>query len=207
MKAIGIFGGTFDPIHLGHLRSAFEVSEQLSLSEMQFVPSASPVHRDMPQVPAIHRLAMVAQAIQYMPGWTVNDCEIRRGGPSYMVDTLHTIRAEVGNETALWLLVGSDAFEGFVRWHRWQEILSLTNLAVMVRAGISPEGCEQTQSLLASADAEQYMQVSGQVRLLSVTALDISSTRIRDGLALGIVPEFLVMPDVLTYIRDHGLYQ
>jgi nicotinate-nucleotide adenylyltransferase len=207
VAGIGVLGGTFDPIHLGHLRSAWDVADALSLDALQFVPSYQPVHRDTPQASVEQRLAMVRLAIADMPNWSVNESEIRRGGPSYTIDTLSHLRQQVGSDVPLWLLLGSDAFEGFVRWHRWQEILTLANLAVMVRAGVPPVGCIETQRLLLDGQGERSSDCAGQVKLIPVTVLGISATQIRQAVHDGHAPHFLVMPAVSDYIRQQGLYQ
>ena len=207
MAGVGIFGGTFDPVHFGHLRSAWDVMQALSLQEIQFIPSAQPVHRDVPAVTTEHRLAMLRLAIAEVPQWQVSDCELQRGGPSYTYDTLTEMRQRVGADQPLWLLVGSDAFEGFVTWHRWQEILTLANVAVMVRAGQLPVGCLQTERLLQSAAGADVQANAGQIQLVSVTALAISATEIRQSLGHGEVPHFLLPKIVLDYIDQHQLYR
>jgi len=207
VAGIGVLGGTFDPIHLGHLRSAWDVADALSLDAMQFVPSYLPVHRDAPQASVEQRLAMVRLSISDMPNWSVSECEIRRGGPSYTVDTLTLLRNQVGLDVPIWLLLGSDAFEGFVRWHRWQDILTLVNLAVMVRAGVPPVGCVETQRLLLDGQGERASDCTGQIKLVPVTVLGISATQIRQAVREGHAPHFLVMPAVSDYIRQQGLYQ
>lgn len=204
MASIGIMGGTFDPIHLGHLRSAWEVSQQLSLESMHFIPSAIPVHRAQPVATAHQRLAMVTKAVAPIAGWQANDCELQRNTPSYTVDTLLTLRETLGDEHEFWFLLGSDAFEGLLSWHRWQAVLFLTNLAVMVRAGCQPRCCSQLQQLL---DAPLNPgQTSGQVKLVEVTALAISATQIRAELASNQLPRFLVSDSVLEYIQEHKIY-
>ncbi len=204
MATIGLMGGTFDPIHLGHLRSAWEVSQQLGLNEMHFVPSAIPVHRPQPVASAEQRVAMVKAAVEPISGWQVNDCELRRQKPSYTVDTLLDLRATLGDEHEFWFLMGSDAFEGLLSWHRWQAVLSLTNLAVMVRAGCQPRCCSQLQQLLNTPLNPE--QTSGQVKLVEVTALAISATQIRAELASNQLPRFLVSESVLEYIQEHNIY-
>lgn len=208
MSGIGILGGTFDPIHIGHLRSAWEVSESLSLDAMQFIPSAIPVHRTLPIASAQQRLEMVRLSLLTVPSWSVNDCEVRRAQPSYTIDTLLTLRQQQGEHVPFWLLVGSDAFEHFVHWHRWQDILHLTNIAVMVRAGIKPQGCVRTQQLLTRHnDPVDRDAVAGQIRMISVTALSISATSIREACGQGQLPRFLVTSPVLEYIQQQGLYK
>lgn len=205
MATIGLMGGTFDPIHFGHLRSAWEVSQQLGLNEMHFIPSATPVHRPQPVASAEQRLAMVKAAVEPISGWQVNDCELRRERPSYTVDTLLELRATLGDEHEFWFLMGSDAFEGLLSWHRWQEVLSLTNIAVMVRAGYHPRCCSQLQALLTFPT--QQAVKAGRVKLVEVTALAISATQIRAELLSNQLPRFLVSESVLEYIQQHRMYE
>ncbi|HQR82432.1 MAG TPA: nicotinate-nucleotide adenylyltransferase [Thiotrichales bacterium] len=204
MARIGLMGGTFDPIHFGHLRSAWEVSQQLGLNEMHFIPSAIPVHRPQPVASAEQRLAMVKAAIEPISGWQVNDCELRRERPSYTVDTLLELRATLGDEHEFWFLMGSDAFEGLLSWHRWQELLSLTNIAVMVRAGSHPRCCAELNEMLNRPTNESVG--FGQVKLVEVTALAISATQIRAELASNQLPHFLVSESVLEYIQHQRMY-
>jgi len=204
MARIGLIGGTFDPIHFGHLRSAWEVSQQLGLNEMHFIPSAIPVHRPQPVASAEQRLAMVKAAVEPISGWLVNDCELRRERPSYTVDTLLELRATLGDEHEFWFLMGSDAFEGLLSWHRWQELLSLTNIAVMVRAGSHPRCCAELNEMLNRPTNESVG--FGQVKLVEVTALSISATQIRAELASNQLPHFLVSESVLEYIQHQRMY-
>ncbi|MCL4555811.1 MAG: nicotinate-nucleotide adenylyltransferase [Gammaproteobacteria bacterium] len=204
MARIGLMGGTFDPIHFGHLRSAWEVSQQLGLNEMHFIPSAIPVHRPQPVASAEQRLAMVKAAVEPISGWLVNDCELRRERPSYTVDTLLELRATLGDEHEFWFLMGSDAFEGLLSWHRWQELLSLTNIAVMVRAGSHPRCCAELNEMLNRPTNESVG--FGQVKLVEVTALAISATQIRAELASNQLPHFLVSESVLEYIQHQRMY-
>lgn len=207
MSGIGILGGTFDPIHIGHLRAAWEVSDALSLDEVQFIPNAIPVHRALPIASAEQRLTMLQLALDSMPSWRVNDCELQRQTPSYTVDTLRALRQQIGPAVPLWLLVGTDAFAAFKRWHRWQEILQLSNIAVMVRAGAESIECTATRSLIEDSEVLQPSLPAGVVRRIPVTALAISATAIRADLAQGKLPHYLVTPAVLDYIQQQHLYQ
>ena len=134
MPPIGVFGGTFDPIHYGHLRAALEVKEALELSSVLFLPSSGPPHRRAPIASAAQRLQMVRLAVEGQPGFSVDDREIARGGVSYMVDTLVSLRSELG-DTPLCLILGMDAFLGLDRWHRWHDLPGLTHFAVGHRPG------------------------------------------------------------------------
>ena len=133
-KALGILGGTFDPIHYGHLRPAQEVLRALDLAEIRVIPAANPPHRRPPVATPEQRLRMVELAVAGVPGFTVDDREFRRGGPSYTVLTLESLRSEFG-ERPLCLLMGLDAFEGIETWHQWQRLPELAHFIVMTRPG------------------------------------------------------------------------
>ncbi len=146
---IGILGGTFDPIHHGHLRCAQELLQDLPLDEVRLVPCRIPPHRDTPQASAEQRLRMLKAALDGAPGLTVDDRELSREGPSYTVDTLHSLRAEFG-ATPLCLIVGMDAFNGLDRWHRWQELIGLAHIVVAHRPGWLPPQAGAVAELLSS---------------------------------------------------------
>ena len=129
---IGVFGGTFDPIHFGHLRSALEIGESLRLKEIRFIPCRIPPHRDEPLADPLQRLAMVRAALAGQPEMIADDREIKRDGSSYMVDTLESLRNEFVNDP-LCLILGMDAFMELPTWHRWQDLLTLAHLVVMHR--------------------------------------------------------------------------
>src|SRR5262245_12412890 len=133
-QPLGLFGGTFDPIHYGHLRTAFELWQALGLAEVRFMPTGSPPHREQTHASAGHRLAMVKAAVAGQPAFTVDDREVRRSGVSYSVDTLAELRAE-HPDRSLCLLLGMDAFLGLPNWHRWRELLDLAHIVVAHRPG------------------------------------------------------------------------
>lgn len=130
---VGIVGGTFDPIHFGHLRMALELSTRLGLDEVRFIPAARPPHRGEPDASDLQRLEMVARAILAEERFVLDDREYRREGDSYMVDTLESLRAEMGDDVSLNLIMGSDAFLGLADWHRWQSLLELAHIVVVTR--------------------------------------------------------------------------
>ena len=132
---IGVLGGTFDPIHFGHLRPALDCLEALGLSELRFIPLKVAVHRPQPQAPAALRLAMLEAAIADQPGFRVYTRELERPGGSFSYDTLRSLREELGDAVPICLLVGADAFRGFPDWHRPRAILDLAHLVVMRRPG------------------------------------------------------------------------
>ncbi|MFN2300762.1 MAG: nicotinate (nicotinamide) nucleotide adenylyltransferase, partial [Gammaproteobacteria bacterium] len=135
---IGIFGGTFDPVHCGHLRAMVELRDELALNEVRVVPCGVPPHRAEPRASAQARLAMLDVALADLPGFSVDRRELERPGPSYMVDTLVSMRAD-WPEAALWLLLGHDAFCTLPQWRRWRELFSLANVGVARRPGASVE--------------------------------------------------------------------
>lgn len=210
MKLIGVLGGTFDPIHYGHLRPAREAQQALALDEVRFIPAYRPPHRHGPAATAAQRLAMVRLAIADYPGFLVDEREIRRGGPSYTVPTLESLRAELG-ERPLALLMGADAFLELETWHQWQRLPELVHLVVMNRPGSPlPQGEEAlpawARPRLCRDPRELAMAAAGRVFFQAVTPLDISATRIRAAIARGESVEGLVPPTVWEYIRGQGLY-
>ena len=134
MGPIGIFGGTFDPIHYGHLRTALELQEMLDLASVHFVPAATPPHRETPMTDGKVRMRLVKAAIRGEKGFVADDRELRRAGPSYTIDTLASFRAEFPRRS-LCLLLGMDAFLGLPAWHRWRELLDLAHVVVAHRPG------------------------------------------------------------------------
>lgn len=210
LPAIGIYGGTFDPIHYGHLRPALEVLQHLQLAAVRFIPCRVPVHRDAPQVSPEQRFALLRLALADQPGFIADDRELRRATPSYMVDTLRELRTELGAEVALCLLLGSDAFQQLPTWHCWTQLTDLAHLVVMQRPGILPEWPAALQNFIAdklTAQAQHlHQQATGKVLLHAVTQLDISATTIRHHLAAGQAVRYLLPDLALAYIADRGLY-
>ena len=203
-----ILGGTFDPIHFGHLRPALEMMEHLGADEVRFTPCRIPPHRRAPAVAAEHRLAMVERAVQGQPGFTVDRRELERDGPSYSVDTLESLRSEMGGGRPLCLMMGLDAFAGFKSWHRWQDILGLAHVVVAHRPGSPPSGDPEDWVREATAEdpAALRSRPAGRIFFQTVTQLDISATAIRVMLGRGESPRYLVPDGVLEYIRLQGLY-
>ncbi len=204
MKPIGVFGGTFDPIHYGHLRSAFEMLQALDFDEVRFIPCSDPPHRGVTYATAELRYRLVRLAIEGQKGFVADDRELRREGLSYTVDTLISLREEFPDRS-LGLIVGMDAFLGLPGWHRWDEILGIAHIVVAHRPGwkapdlgvlgelISDYGTHRVEDLHAAT--------AGRVHIHAVTQLEIASTEIRDLVAAGRDPRFL-MPDA---VRDEIL--
>ena len=207
---IGILGGTFDPIHYGHLRPALEVREALGLDEILFIPLRTPAHRDAPRVEGGQRLALIQAAVREQAGFRVDDRELRRDGVSYTVVTLRSLRAEQPERT-LCLLMGQHAFLEFPTWHRPREILELAHLVVMRRPDSAAALSPALREIVAGrqvADAGELDRVrAGRILFQPVTQLEISATRIRDIIGRGASPRYLLPDAVLELVLAQGLYR
>ncbi len=207
---IGILGGTFDPIHFGHLRTALDVKQALKLDEIRLIPLRQAVHREQPDTPAEMRLRMVEAAISATPGFAVDEREIRRISASYTVDTLLSLREELSDDDPLCLLMGSDAFESFLTWFQPLDITALAHLVIMTRPGQSTVANPALQQLVASRlatdPAELHSAPAGRILFQPVTQLDISATNIRTMVANGEIPRFLLPDAVLEIIEREKLY-
>jgi nicotinate-nucleotide adenylyltransferase len=201
---IGILGGTFDPIHYGHLRTALEVQQALGLEQVRLIPLRDPPHRPAPGTSPAQRLAMVRAAVDDEPVFAVDDLELRRSGKSYTLDTLHALRADLG-QAPLCLLLGSDAFRGFPTWYRPDEILKLCHLVIMQRPGDAIPDIYQER--LCRSAAEFATAGTGCILLQPVTQLEISATAIRHMLRQGRSPRYLLPDSVLEFIRRQALYR
>jgi nicotinate-nucleotide adenylyltransferase len=208
-QAIGILGGTFDPIHFGHLRMALELHQALDLAEVRLIPCHLPVHRKSPVASPEQRLAMAKIAIENEPALRVDDVEIRRQGPSYTIDTLTTLHAAMPN-TPLCLFMGIDAFLNFPSWHRWEAILELAHLVVAHRPQYHLQRTGTVADLLKKRLAKHAMdvhkQAAGLIVLQPITSLEISSTDIRKQFAMGNNPRYLLPGSVYDYIKQQGTY-
>ena len=183
MNPIGIFGGTFDPIHYGHLRTAFELLQALRLTEVRFMPAGNPPHREQPLATADLRLQMVKAATEGQHGFLVDDREIRREGPSYSVDTLATLRAE-HPDRSLCLIVGMDAFLGLPKWYQWREILQLAHVVVAHRPGWRAPGMGPLGELLVDRGTgrigDLHESRAGCIYIHAVTQLEAYASEWRD---------------------------
>lgn len=209
VKAFGILGGTFDPIHYGHLRPAQEVLRALDLAEIRVIPAANPPHRRPPAATPEQRLRMVELAVADFPGFTVDDREFRRGGPSYTVQTLESLRREFGDRP-LCLLMGLDAFEGIETWHQWQRLPELAHFIVMTRPGWEFPASERLPPWARDRLVHEALKLTqasaGNIYFQAVTPQDISATRIREALARGEPLEAWLPFAVLEYIRANHVY-
>lgn len=208
-EPIGIFGGTFDPIHYGHLRPAQEAQRALGLAEIRFVPAAIPPHRRAPAATAAQRLRMVELAVTGIPGFVVDDREIRRGGPSFTVLTLESLRREFG-ERPLCLLMGMDAFEGIETWHQWRRLPELAHLVVMTRPGWTFPADATTpawvRERVVREPGELAQSAAGKIYFQAVAPQDISATQIREAIAGGRPAEEFLPSTVLEYVHAHRIY-
>lgn len=208
---IGIFGGTFDPIHHGHLRVALDVQEALALTQVRFIPLNDAVHRDAPLASGAQRLAMLQAATDDCAQLIADDRELRRGGASYTVDTLRDLRTEVGPETPLCLLLGDDAFNGLPHWRAPEQIMTLAHIVVMQRPGHQTADDAQLQSWINSRGSDDPAVLKqtpgGQIFFQPVTQLDISATDIRARTKAGRSARYLTPDTVLKVIAEQQLYQ
>jgi nicotinate-nucleotide adenylyltransferase len=207
---LGIFGGTFDPVHFGHLRPALEVQQALGLNEVRFIPAGRPPHRDMPHATTPQRLSMLRAAIGDQPGFVVDEREIRREGPSYMVDTLTSLREEVG-QLPLCLILGYDAFLGLPDWHQWSRLIELTHLVITHRPGWNHDDLDETlQSLVKQhemAPERLAEQAADGLVFVPVTQLDISASGIREQICAGQDIRYLLPDPVYQIINEQKLYR
>ncbi len=206
---IGIFGGTFDPIHFGHLRVALDVMEQLQLEQMRFIPLNQAVHRRQPGTTGTQRLEMLQAAIADQPGFIADDREIRRDSPSYSVETLQSLRRELGHQVPLCLVLGADAYAAFLQWRKPLEIIQLAHLVVMQRPGhMLPDDTELqtfTRKHLAAQPQQLAESAAGRVLLLPVTQLEISASDIRQRIKRGTSVRYL-LPEAVGEIIARGIY-
>lgn len=204
--AIGILGGTFDPVHYGHLRPALDVAHSLGLDHVRLIPSAQPPHREMPMANAKQRLTLLQLAVKAAPELDVDDRELLRDGPSYTIDTLKSLRDDFP-ENPLYLLLGTDAFLGLYQWHQWQELLSYANIVVMQRPEQKLSMPEQMQTWFENNHSDSPVQtLAGKVLTLPVTQMAISATQIRALFEQGLSPQYLLPDSVIQLIEMLGLY-
>jgi nicotinate-nucleotide adenylyltransferase len=212
LSSIGILGGTFDPIHFGHLRMAQELGESLNLNEVRFIPAARPPHREEPHSAGPHRAELVRLAIAGNPLFSIDMAEFGREGPSYMFDTLSSLREELGAVMPLYLLLGADAFLGLPTWHRWRELLDLAHIAVAHRPGFILDADSPLMVPELRAEWQQRYcdrppsTPNGFILSREITALDISASTIRESLLMGRSVRYLLPESVLGYILKHQLY-
>lgn len=210
---LGLIGGTFDPVHYGHLRLAEEAREMLGLAEVRWIPAGRPPHRAVPRVAAAHRLEMVRRAVAGNAAFSVDDAETTSDGPSYTVTTLERLRAEAG-QRPLVLLMGADAFLGLPTWHRWRELFELAHIGVATRPGFALSPDEWPAELskagagrLGSDAAVLRTAPAGRIVGFDMTPLSISASLLRAQLAAGSSVRYLLPDPVREYIDRQQLYR
>lgn len=214
MKPIGILGGTFDPIHYGHLRLAEEMLELAGLEQIRFIPAGNPPHRTCPQVSAADRAAMVKLAIGDHAGFVLDEREVQRTDRSFTIHTLRELRAELGESQPLCLLMGGDAFLQLHTWHQWESLLELAHVVVGYRPGYTlEERIHQAPTRLRELYLERLCgvdslsrQAAGGIAELAIPKLEISATLIRNRVAEGRSIRYLLPPPVSQYIYQQNLY-
>ena len=212
---IGVFGGTFDPIHYGHLRIAETLREVYALEEVRFIPTGLPPHRVAPNVSGKDRLQMTQLASAAVINFIADPREILRQGRCYTVDTLLEIQRENPAAQLVWLL-GTDAFIHLMQWHRWQELLDDAHMALVARPGVESQNwqaqlpnelAQQYEQRLVLQDTMPYQVLIGKISLLPTIPLDISATLLRRKIVQGESVRFLTPDAVIDYIEQHGLYR
>lgn len=209
-KKVGLFGGTFDPVHCGHIAMAAAAIDLVGLDELKLIPCHQPPHRERPQLSSEQRIDLLNLALDGSALMQVDDRELRRDGPSWTVDTLSSFRDEWGDDCSLVLLMGADAYSALTTWHQWERLPQLAHIGVFVRPGYSlPKEGILAQWLANSAAADPQICTAqapfGSVFAIEQPPLAISATQIRHQLATGILPDTLPLA-VRDYIAQQGLY-
>lgn len=209
-QAIGIYGGTFDPVHIAHLRLAIEAKEQLGLSKIIWVPSGNPYHRNAPIASVNDRLSMLETALQDHCDFLIDTVDLYTSEPTYTIHTLRCIRQHYGQDTSLVLLSGSDSFLSLPSWHEWQALFDIAHIAVAVRLNFPLESMSDT--LRAEMDRRLgeretiFDQPYGRIVLLPMIECDISASLIREKAKKQLNLSYLLPPAVLNYITQHAVY-
>ncbi|MDN5935037.1 MAG: nicotinate-nucleotide adenylyltransferase [Nitrosospira sp.] len=212
---VGIFGGTFDPIHYGHLRVAEEIAETISMREMRFVPTGIPRLRQSPAASLQHRVAMVRAAIRGNSRFILDEREIRRGGVSYSVESLRELKRELGADVILCFIIGADAFMKLAEWHSWRDLFGLCHFIIVARPGHAStidrdalpwELAEECAPRWVSAEDSLKRASNGLIFVAPTTLLDISATAIRARIAAGSSIRYLIPDAARDYIAANHLY-
>ncbi|GAB5415072.1 MAG: nicotinate-nucleotide adenylyltransferase [Congregibacter sp.] len=206
---VAVFGGTFNPIHFGHLRSALELLELLGLEQLRFMPAQHPPHRPDPAVSAEDRASMIDLAIHGEARFVCDRRELQRSGPSYTYDSLCSLRKELGPERPLAMVLGCDAVATLDSWHRWDQLCELAHIVVLSRPGWSLAEAGRIADYLREAAGDPDVMrhgPAGRVVFQSLTPMDVSSTTVRGLLQSGRSPRYLLPDSVLDYIQSRSLY-
>lgn len=208
-QPLGIMGGTFDPVHYGHLRCAEEARRKLHLNTLRLLPAGTPPHRRAPVASTAQRLAMLERALTEFPQLEIDRREARRAGPSYMVETLLEIRAEFPGRPIL-LLLGQDAANGLQTWYRWRQLFLLAHIVILARPGTTaryqPAVAREIDSRTCPDPAALRGRDAGRVLYLDAGCQDISATRIKELVRQGRSPHGMMPEAELEYICEHGIY-
>lgn len=203
---IGVYGGTFDPVHFGHLRTALEVKEIFGLDELRLIPCSQPPHREAPLTLPEMRFEMLSLAVKNKSGLLVDRRELNREGYSYMIDTLKSLRNELFDSPII-LFMGTDAFKYITSWHKWQQLFDYVHIVVISRPNYQHQlNSEFLSSRLTENRADLKKSKSGGLFFQPVTQLDISATTIRSIIRMGLNPAFLLPESVIEYIKQNKLY-
>lgn len=210
-KPIGIFGGSFDPIHNGHLNIAKQLYQQLYLQEVRFIPCQKAVLDKTIQASAQQRLTMLQLAIQNQTEFIIDERELNRATPSYTVDTLISLREELGSNIPFCLIIGSDSLENLTRWHRWQELIQLAHLIVVPRPNSSLPQQGKIAELVQQHQIDDVKllgkNASGCLFIANLPPSSVSATQIRNQIAAGLNPQDLLPENVLKFIEQENLYK
>ena len=213
MQSLGIFGGTFDPVHFGHLNPVRETASALGLEQVRFVPAANPPHRSEPVASTHDRLAMIRLALKDYPEFRIDERELNRTGSSYTINTLESFRAQFGDNLPIMMLVGADVFNEFNTWHQWQQIPDLAHIIVMTRPGypvVDASFFENPNWKISKNVNDLHSQPQGLVFFQDVTPINISATKIRSLLEKKMTADTglsqALPPSVIEYIKLNNLY-
>lgn len=206
---MGVLGGTFDPVHVGHLQLAVSVRQALALDDMRLMPAHIPPHRASPQVDAQVRAQLVQQALIDYPELQLDTRELRVDAPSYTVNSLRDLRAELGAEAGLYFAMGMDSLCNLDRWHQWQRLTDFAHLVVLARPGETAPVAGPLARWIAERECDRaglLARPSGGLWQMQSALIPVSATEIRAALAAGQAVDHWLSPAVANYIRQHRLY-
>ena len=211
-KGIAIYGGTFDPIHFAHLRTAIEAREKLGVEKVLLVPSYIPPHRAKPKTRVEERLQLLRLAVDSVEGLEIDTREINRTGTSYSIETLEELRSELGEQIPLYFIIGRDMYLSLQTWHRWQELTNFAHLVVLDRPGyaselVSEEVNKWAADKISSDIDENEPSTKGNIYHLKLRQMDISATMIREALKNNRAVDYLLPNSLIQFIQEHKLYQ
>ena len=202
-RKIALFGGTFDPVHLGHTTVAADAAKHIGAEKIVFIPAKrSPLKGFLPKASDAHRHKMIALAIAEQKSFEVSDCELKKPAPSYTLDTIKQFQAEYGSDTLIHWLIGADSIDDLTYWHQIVELIDACNLTTMYRAGCKAPNFAKYEAIWSRRHVEKLQR-----NVIKTSLIDISSTEIRNRLAAGHDVTNMLTPAVADYIRKHGLYQ